>query len=728
MVTDVFTAEEFISAVESHRQFIRLRSNLDFSAFANRFVASDEPGVFAVLRGYSGYIDGGYYKISLSQSFGTQSDVLFVNFSGTIHRVVFNIEGQGGLAWQCEQAVIEDVVFEDCRDSLVEHHLYAGNPPRSSCIGGRITMLNCVVGGTHEGLLNIITRNSNNNNIYFSDVAILNYSREFIESNIPIGGLIGRLYISPTAYSESDDDAIPAGNEPGDVIPIANSKFNALSTSLIPVDGSEPAASTPAAAIPESWDDFIWSNAPETLRRAVNWITPVGNNVPPGAIYGIRMYRNQGAGWQLLARNTEADSYPADGLMSTTEDGYEFIDSFSIAQSPITNHGRAADFAISNDLLDVPPPNAVAVARHANGFYLLAAGRQFMPSLPGNPVAFPIAYRRELPEPIIDVIEYSDRFLVFTKSRVYRVDGFSPAGLTISELELTYEPQGAAARVGQMVYYSVREGISAVGDDSVLATSSMLSARNFEPYADGNAFAAVADGRYYIFPGGPGGGDALCFSSRENNSLFYARFFDDVVDANDFLQDERDGMRRLEITAAASHPDGGMVIAGNLVRSGSSFLRRWRPLVGAVQCAKWRSKTYRYERPVDFRAAKVRFLNDDVSSVASVGGVRPDERPDSISGGVIGSARAGFADDDYSLSIGGIGFTGRNIVDEVAILNIYANGACTFFERADRFGSYAFDMAASGAHTDWQIELVTNKIVTGVAIALSKTQIGRSPI
>lgn len=199
-----------------------------------------------------------------------------------------------------------------------------------------------------------------------SDVSVLNYDRDFLEgnrihafANTHIGGLIGRLYISPTAYSEDDVDPIPAGKEAGDTVPILLTQFTALESNVRADAGTSPPEGTPAAAISEDWDNFVWMDDPETIRRVVPWMTVVGDSIPAGATFGVRMYRNQGAGWQLLAANTPNDSYPADGLMSRTDDGYEFADPFSVVQSPITNHGRAADVAISNDLLDVPPPNAL---------------------------------------------------------------------------------------------------------------------------------------------------------------------------------------------------------------------------------------------------------------------------------------------------------------------------------------------------------------------------------
>lgn len=693
MVTLVNTYGELAAAVAAYRSFIRLGADLNAI------------GETESLGDYSGYIDGDGHTIF------NKRGRLFDIFTGTLSNVDFRGAHDLEIAEYSDKAIYEDIHIIQ---SDLGAGLFGNGPKRSGVytpnsppqfVGGRITLDDDVAVGTSIGR----GRPRGDFGGIFSFISDLHLINGDFDIHLRWGGTIGRLFHSGSEEGFVKED-----------VPILINPFvqNALPQQTL-ADGS---------VIP--WDDAVWESVPESVNRVAPWMSPGAANLPNNATFGLRVYRNQGAGWQLLAANTDDDDYPTDGLMNVVGDGYQFTDSYSLPQISGNNSGRAADPAVAADQLDVPPPNAVAVARHANGFYLLGAGKVMMASLPGYPVAYPRQYRRELPEEILDIVEYADRFLVFTQSHVYRVSGISPAGLSVSELELTYPPRGGAARVGAMVYYAVREGVAAAGGggDSALASAAQLTVRDFERYANGAAFAAEADGRYYLFPSG--GGDALGFSSRENNAVFYARFFDRPMGTEAFLTPEGD-TRRLHVTAAASHPSGGMVLAAN-IPGGSSVLRRWEPLIGRPQVSRWRSRVYRFRRPVDFRAIKVRLAND-VRFGNRIGGVPPPDRPTTIAGGGIGVARSQFygpgdnviSAGEYSLSIGGTDFIGALENNSEALVRLIADGTVVYEDDAAHFLSQAIDIPALGRATDWQLEIIGNEIITGAALALSKTQLNQ---
>lgn len=152
MVTDVFTAQEFIDAITERRQFIRIRSDLDFTDIAPTGIRrSLLPSQFYYIDNYGGHIDGNYHRITSDGGrFLASAEYHFFNFfSGTIRRVIFSMNDSfNSVARWANDAVIEDIIFEDCIDSGIQSDTEADildhEPAReSSAAGGRITFLNC---------------------------------------------------------------------------------------------------------------------------------------------------------------------------------------------------------------------------------------------------------------------------------------------------------------------------------------------------------------------------------------------------------------------------------------------------------------------------------------------------------------------------------------------------------------------------------------------------------
>ena len=303
------------------------------------------------------------------------------------------------------------------------------------------------------------------------------------------------------------------------------------------------------------------------VRRVEKWIAE--DNLPPGARFGARFYRNSGSGWRLLAGRGGEGDYPADGIATRNGDTYSLSD-HNPNGTLRTPAGLAADISGILGELDPPPPHAKNFARSANGFWVCSAGREMLASLAGNPSAWPPAHRLTFPEDIERIVEFADRFLVICTTKVFEVSGTVPGSLRARDLELVYYPTAAAARVGGNVLYFCDEGVAAYGGGGTqLATANVATRRDFA-YLGDDVFAASTDGRFFVFGAR---GRNFCFSPRDGGALTNLLFYERRVDL-----DELDAPGII-ITAAAAGTDGRMVMCAN-DGGGRNIGFLWDPVPG----------------------------------------------------------------------------------------------------------------------------------------------------
>ena len=452
------------------------------------------------------------------------------------------------------------------------------------------------------------------------------------------------------------------------------------------------------------------------LRRVIPWISE--DTAPPGADFGVRLYRNlNGGGWQRFKTLMTLNS----NLMQ-----YEFTDE-DIEDTSEEVLGGDVDVVRGRTL--PAPVGARNLTPHANGFFVCSAGARFYASLPGNPTAWPAIYTLDFPEEIKQIVEFSDRFLVLCETKVYEVNGGSPVNLFTRDLELVFEPRGAAARVGSSVHYLSGDGVAVYsGELPDLATATMMTRRDFAAYSD-ESFAASVDGRYFLFSGHR---DALCYSPRDGGAICDLRFFAAPPSPDNFE-------RAPSAAVIAAVADKEQLILSVLDDDGIARIWEWTPLpphYAPRQTARWRSRVFRFPRPVSFRAAKVR-ADDFFGQMRAVEDVPVSVGADDFRYGVGNSPVGGGRFDMepagglfYAMSVGGMGNAPQQgVVQGETILDVWADGRIVYREpHAHLFQSEAFDMPGGFRATEWQVQVTTTEVLTGIALARSKSAMARSGI
>lgn len=445
------------------------------------------------------------------------------------------------------------------------------------------------------------------------------------------------------------------------------------------------------------------------LRRVAPWLSP-GNNA--AASFTARLYRNEGAGWSLLDETGSADGNFTFDVIADGETG--------IAADPLVSAGYSTP----------PPPNARNLARHPNGFFVCSAGRTFYASVAGAAGSWPAPYTLDFPSEIMGIVEFNNNFFVFTESRIFDVRGEDPSNLSARDLELVFAPRGGAVRVGNAVYYFTDEGIASYSGGTVLETAQIATRRdwgntNFAP------LAVSADGRYYLFF--PQGG-AFCFSPRDGNVLSKLKISSRDSAPENFLYAPVE-----EFSAAAAMENGDIVFAAPGA-DGQTRILEWTPVPqmgGRRENASWKSRRFRFRRPVSFRAAKVRIEKNFDEEEDFLRVVVPGfARDDFLIGAMVSPTAGSFVNSvmggdglHYMQPVGGglqsLSVTG---LDGQTILEVYAGGNNVLRKvlsepHSERFLNFAWDIPGGFKASEWEIRVLSNQVISGAGLARSKKQL-----
>ena len=467
----------------------------------------------------------------------------------------------------------------------------------------------------------------------------------------------------------------------------------------------ETDATIPAfrAAIEGGWTEVFGETDGEHLVRKYPYLAP--GDLPPGAKFGVQVFRNRGGGWQLLAGDGEADHYPLDGLMTPDNNGnYSFTDPAPAGDSA-SYSGRAADVGLQRDWFEEPPVGAANIARHANGFWICNVGDTIYASLSGAPTAWPAERAFQLPDKILRLIEFSDMFLALGNNKMFLISGVAPENLSSRDSEIIYAPTGAAARVGGEVEYFCGEGIVGfAGGAPALRTGALATARDFDRFPRGESFAASTDARFYLFHGG----EVMVYSLRDGGILSRIQF------------------NNMRVFAAEPLPDGQLALAGE---NNDREYRVWRwnpvpPLAYPRMTATWRSRVFRMTRPTHIRAVKVRI--GDSSKVAALA---PDTLNIAADGFLYGVG-AGGAVGAPGAALGLFpNYPGTMDNEDSVEVKIFGDDVLRVIEpSAQKWKSQAFDIAGNASGTDWFVEVRTKTAITGVALGRSKHEMRRAGV
>ena len=434
------------------------------------------------------------------------------------------------------------------------------------------------------------------------------------------------------------------------------------------------------------------------MKRENPWLSP--DNLPQGAIFSIRIYRNDGGGFVWL------------GGATPLREGWRFRDDRARGR-------QAVDPLVVAGRMLPPPPEADSVARHANGWLAVGAGSKARFSPPGVVMAYPDEFERDLSGPIRRVIEFSDRCLFLTDSRSYLAVGISPENLVFVESEITWPPFGAtAARVGTAIIYAVAEGLAGyTGEGQFLLSQGKLDRRSFSQWTPDSAFGFALDGRYFL---ANENGDWLLYSPlEEGGALSRIRMFDEDAGIDDF----DDGAHRLRITAALETADGAALAAFD---GAHTSLFRWRPFSadgGPRLPARYESPTARFPNPTRLRAAKARTDLDLRQESRGFGAtdraawIADNPRLPALGFFEVGGAYRG---EQPGRTLGGGALPGviHHFAPPRARIEIYANEELLAIENdLEKWLGSPFFFAGSKPAEDWRFAIDGNIRIAGAAVA-----------
>ena len=161
-----------------------------------------------------------------------------------------------------------------------------------------------------------------------------------------------------------------------------------------------------------------------------------------------------------------------------------------------------------------PIPDDLNGLISAHGSFLAGfVGSQIMFSLPGRPHAWPVDYRREIPDEIVALAAVSGNVVILTDGRPYVAQGTNPRNVAMMQLPMFYPCLSADSVVvmGGAVLYATNQGIAAIGSDLVprIITSDIASYESWNEFIDPSSIRAVQHKGRYVAEGRTPGGSLL---------------------------------------------------------------------------------------------------------------------------------------------------------------------------------------------------------------------------
>ena len=217
---------------------------------------------------------------------------------------------------------------------------------------------------------------------------------------------------------------------------------------------------------------------------------------------------------------------------------------------------------------------------------------------PYHPHAWPPAYDVTLPSDVLDTVNAGGMLVAVTGENAYVMQGGHPDNLAV---QASLSEKGGMARglartyMGE-VFYLCPEGLAVVGQGGAarVLTQDIMDPLTWRKLAwtDPGLRAVLVDGAYYLF------------NSKAATGWSGAAGTDNT------------GVKFDLLTGKASLMDSGPRVMGYDARSDRAYanidgqVKNWRGSKTATKTAKWRSKEWFLERPVNMACARVEYADD----------------------------------------------------------------------------------------------------------------------
>jgi len=377
---------------------------------------------------------------------------------------------------------------------------------------------------------------------------------------------------------------------------------------------------------------------------------------------------------------------------------YQFVVELPIATLTYVDAVAAADLGEVCPSIGwgMPPTDLVGLTVHPSGFLIGVAKNEICFSDPWHPHSWPVGYRQTTKYPLVGVGVFASSIVACTTGTPYILNGSHPDSLSSEQTEVL-EPclaKRTIVDVGTGIMYSSPNGMVFIGlSGASIATQDIFSRRDWQAVNPETLHCTYYDGMVIAMSSSPGATERSGFVFDSKRNTFSSN--------------------SIRATVTFADPEDGKLY---LVSDG--VLNEWNADVINSETFDWRSKVFKFTKPVNFGCGKVDADFDTLSSgqsadLAAQLAIDIAYNTATIATGI---TRGQLGDSMLdSLTLDGSLMRSNTYAVKSLRLSLYAKGVLKYTEVVT--SDKPFSLPSGFKSTLYEIQLSGNVAVYGVEIA-----------